>query len=383
MRNREDIHWEHGKTAVEHRELDESRRDMESNVNAAETRPTRYRWPGQEQNMEQKQPETRTPWKQMSQKQRVKKHINHVTRGILIYNILILLIVVADMIIQTVKVLLEHPAGAQQDAAIDALLEKLIHSGGSSIAAVLIGTAFLLLYFWKDHLLRPMFAIGNRPSAGRFMEMVCYMMTAQVVFSVMAEGVEAAANQFGYSFMSSIEAATDTSQTISMFLYAGIFGPVIEEIIYRGFVMKSLQRYGKTFAIVVSAVIFGLMHGNLLQGIFAFMAGLVFGYAAMEYSIYFSILLHVMNNLLFGDVFTKLIAGLSTGGQNLVYILVVGGLGAAGALLAVRHRKRIAAYFSRNNTSRKYYVYAFTAIWMLLFIAMEILTMMGGIERVS
>lgn len=318
-----------------------------------------------------------------SKKQHMKKHINHVMRGVLLYNILILLVVVGDMIAKTVMVLVKQPAGAQQDAAVDALLKELLHSGSSSILAVLIGTAVLLLYFRRDHLLRPMFAAGKMPRAGRFIELLCFMMTAQVLFSMMAAGAEAAANQLGYSMMSSIETATKTSQTLSMVLYAGIFGPVVEEIIYRGFVMRSLQRYGKTFAILVSSAIFGLMHGNLLQGIFAFLVGLVFGYAAMEYSIYVSMVLHVMNNLLFGDMFTRLLKGMPESGQQLVYVLVIGGLCVAGCVLLVRHRKRIAAYFSRNNTSRKYYVYAFTAVWMLLFIAMEILTMTGGIERLT
>ena len=145
--------------------------------------------------------------------------------------------------------------------------------------------------------------------------------------------------------------------------------------------MKSLCRYGKTFAIFVSAAVFGLMHGNLPQSIFAFMVGVVFGYAAMEYSIYSSILLHVLNNLLFGNVLIRLVGGLPVAGQNLLYIVVVGGLAVAGCVVAVRHRKEIAAYFRRNNTRKKYYAYAFTAVWMLLFIAMEVLTMMGGVER--
>ena len=304
-------------------------------------------------------------------------------RGILFYNIIILLVVVADMVIKTVGVMLEHPGGPEQNAAIDALLGKLISNGSSSIVAVLIGTAFLLVYYRKDSLLEPMLALGKRPSAGMFAGCICLMMLAQILFSAIAAGAEAAANQLGYSFMSSIEAATGTSKTLSMFLYAGIFGPVIEEIIYRGFLMKSLQKYGKTFAILVSAAVFGLMHGNPLQSIFAFMVGLVFGYAAMEYSIYFSILLHVLNNLLFGDVLTKLIERLPVGGQNLVYIIVVGGLAAAGCVVAFRHRKEIVSYFKRNNTQRKYYVYAFTAIWMLLFIFMEVLNMMGGMEKIS
>lgn len=319
----------------------------------------------------------------ISEKRSVKKHINHVMRGILFYNIIILLVVVADMVIKTVGVMLEHPGGPEQNAAIDALLGKLISNGSSSIVAVLIGTAFLLVYYWKDSLLEPMLALGKRPSAGMLAGCICLMMLAQILFSAIAAGAEAAANQLGYSFMSSIEAATGTSKTLSMFLYAGIFGPVIEEIIYRGFLMKSLQKYGKTFAILVSAAVFGLMHGNPLQSIFAFMVGLVFGYAAMEYSIYFSILLHVLNNLLFGDVLTKLIERLPVGGQNLVYIIVVGGLAAAGCVVAFRHRKEIVSYFKRNNTQRKYYVYAFTAVWMLLFIFMEVLNMMGGMEKIS
>lgn len=319
----------------------------------------------------------------ISEKRSVKKHINHVMRGILFYNIIILLVVVADMVIKTVGIMLEHPGGPEQNAAIDALLGKLISNGSSSIVAVLIGTAFLLVYYRKDSLLEPMLALGKRPSAGMFAGCICLMMLAQILFSAIAAGAEAAANQLGYSFMSSIEAATGTSKTLSMFLYAGIFGPVIEEIIYRGFLMKSLQKYGKTFAILVSAAVFGLMHGNPLQSIFAFMVGLVFGYAAMEYSIYFSILLHVLNNLLFGDVLTKLIERLPVGGQNLVYIIVVGGLAAAGCVVAFRHRKEIVSYFKRNNTQRKYYVYAFTAVWMLLFIFMEVLNMMGGMEKIS
>ena len=319
----------------------------------------------------------------ISEKRSVKKHINHVMRGILFYNIIILLVVVADMVIKTVGVMLEHPGGPEQNAAIDALLGKLISNGSSSIVAVLLGPAFLLVFYPSGSLLVPTLGLAKSPSARMLAGCICLMMLAQILFSAIAAGAEAAANQLGYSFMSSIEAATGTSKTLSMFLYAGIFGPVIEEIIYRGFLMKSLQKYGKTFAILVSAAVFGLMHGNPLQSIFAFMVGLVFGYAAMEYSIYFSILLHVLNNLLFGDVLTKLIERLPVGGQNLVYIIVVGGLAAAGCVVAFRHRKEIVSYFKRNNTQRKYYVYAFTAVWMLLFIFMEVLNMMGGMEKIS
>ena len=45
-----------------------------------------------------------------SKKQHMKKHINHVMRGVLLYKILILLVVVGDMIAKTVMVLVKQKA---------------------------------------------------------------------------------------------------------------------------------------------------------------------------------------------------------------------------------------------------------------------------------
>ena len=44
------------------------------------------------------------------------------------------------------------------------------------------------------------------------------------------------------------------------------------------------------------------MHGNFAQIPFALAAGLILGYIAMEYSIWHSLLLHISNNLILGDV---------------------------------------------------------------------------------
>lgn len=319
----------------------------------------------------------------MTEKKIVKKHINHILRGILFYSILTIFIVMADAVIRTVGLMMYYPDGAQMNAAVDALLEDIASHGSSSIVAVLLGTAFLFVYFRKDTLFQPMFAVRQKPSLRILVMLVCFMMATQFIFSFMAEAAEAGANLLGYSFMSAIEAATETSETVSMFLYAALVGPIVEEIIYRGFVMNSLQRYGKTFAIVVSAAIFGIMHGNLLQGIFAFMAGIVFGYAAMEYSIYLSMILHVINNCLFGDIFVWLTVDLSEKGRDMLYMAVIGGFFVAACVLAYRNRKKIVSYFSSNQGHKKYYRYAFTALWMVLFILLEGFLMLEGIEKIS
>lgn len=74
---------------------------------------------------------------------------------------------------------------------------------------------------------------------------------------------------------------------------------LIEEFIFRGAVMGVLQKFGKPFAIFTSAVLFGLIHGNLIQIPFAFIIGLVLGFAVMETgSIWTGVLIHFSNNFL-------------------------------------------------------------------------------------
>ncbi|MCL1847887.1 MAG: CPBP family intramembrane metalloprotease [Coriobacteriia bacterium] len=79
-------------------------------------------------------------------------------------------------------------------------------------------------------------------------------------------------------------------------LYVVLLGPIIEEIIFRGAILRALERFGQNFALVVSSLAFGLYHLMLFQGIFAFFVGLVLGYCALHYSIKWAMLLHVINN---------------------------------------------------------------------------------------
>lgn len=59
-------------------------------------------------------------------------------------------------------------------------------------------------------------------------------------------------------------------------LGVGLIVPIAEELIFRGLTMKRLQEvFGIRPAIVLSAAVFALFHGNLLQGIYAFVLGLL------------------------------------------------------------------------------------------------------------
>ena len=81
------------------------------------------------------------------------------------------------------------------------------------------------------------------------------------------------------------------------YLSTAVVPALIEEMALRGIIMQTLRRYGDMFAIVCSALIFGLMHCNLMQIPFAFIAGIVIGYAVLvTESVWTGVIIHFLNN---------------------------------------------------------------------------------------
>ncbi len=105
-----------------------------------------------------------------------------------------------------------------------------------------------------------------------------------------------------------------------------------EETALRGYTMQPLRKYGDTFAIVMSACVFGLMHGNLVQAPFAVIAGIGLGYICIKTdSLWIPIIIHGLNNLISTTVSYLLNSGLlSDGTINLVYGIILYGLIIAG-----------------------------------------------------
>lgn len=95
----------------------------------------------------------------------------------------------------------------------------------------------------------------------------------------------------------------DTPQSwvarILYIIYLSVLPAIFEEITCRGILMQSLRRHGDLFALVVSSIIFSLLHGNFMQIPNAFVLGLAFGFFALRTnSLITSILMHFFNNFL-------------------------------------------------------------------------------------
>lgn len=126
---------------------------------------------------------------------------------------------------------------------------------------------------------------------------------------------------------------------IVMVAYGVIVGPILEELIYRGFIQNTLGAVNKTFGLVAASLLFGLMHANFNQIFNGFLLGLIFGYAAMKSgSLKTSIILHIISNAhAFGLQFIMDKTGESSETIIIAYMAVLAVLGIA--LIAVNLKK--------------------------------------------
>ncbi len=87
--------------------------------------------------------------------------------------------------------------------------------------------------------------------------------------------------------------------TVMTIAYVAVLGPITEEILCRGAILNISSAVSRRFALVASAVLFGLMHGNFIQIINATIMGLFLAYVAEKTkSLVAPTILHIFNNSL-------------------------------------------------------------------------------------
>lgn len=212
--------------------------------------------------------------------QEIRKTIDRTVFGLVLYTLLRYAVFAAEPLARKCWVWLTIPDSSRRQEVLTQLNSSASGSGVSSIAAVCVGVLFLGWYFRKSTPPGKLFSQRQPLPLKGFLLLSCIFMGAQLIYSLFGNSLELLLRLCGYTAMGQLDAASAQSTTLSMFLYTAVFAPVGEELIYRGLVMPQFQRYGKVFAIVTSALLFGVMHANLFQMPFAFLTGLVLGYTA-------------------------------------------------------------------------------------------------------
>lgn len=99
-----------------------------------------------------------------------------------------------------------------------------------------------------------------------------------------------------YGQVSSIQYSV--SLEVGLFFY-GIVAPLAEEAVFRGLIFGRIRHYfGAMPAVLISALIFGAYHGNIVQFLYAFLMGLLLAAVYEKYhTLYAPVLVHALANL--------------------------------------------------------------------------------------
>ena len=233
--------------------------------------------------------------------------------------------------------------------------------------------------FWTD----AYGGTGTMPGAGRMraswlLEFIVLLCTTQVLYVLL----QRVFNALGASSASpTMDMINQSAINWQMWLYVGLVGPILEEIVFRGVLLQSLAPYGRNFAIVTSALMFGLYHSDFSQGLFAFVVGLLLGYVGLEYSILWSIALHVFNNAVLGGLLPSLANAAGPVGVN-IYGYALLGVGVIGGIaVLVRHRRELRWYVGANRSPRGTY-WGWTSPWFLVYVGLELALVVSSLITV-
>ena len=163
------------------------------------------------------------------EKKSVKKDVNKLSRTLIYCQIILILI----------DFLCTFFLYFKNIYAIDTITEK--YEGIIYIISVTAG-CLCFLHYYKYNSIGDISTVSKKLSVKNIIICAAIILALQLISQIAISLLETSLNLFGYSLISSLEQVTDPSNTISMFLYASFVGPVIEEFIFRGIIIKKLEK---------------------------------------------------------------------------------------------------------------------------------------------
>lgn len=157
----------------------------------------------------------------------------------------------------------------------------LMMAHAETVTGVVSGTSMLLAAFPLIPMLRKeLIAPKNRIGISEMIFTAIFAVTASLGLNVLlsitglteASGTfrDVSQRQFGVAF------------GIGVILY-GVVSPLAEEIVFRGLLYNRMRKYYPArIAIVLSGFFFGVYHGNLVQGIYGTLMGILMAYVYEE-----------------------------------------------------------------------------------------------------
>ena len=122
----------------------------------------------------------------------------------------------------------------------------------------------------------------------------------QYVAQLLVGGIAMVFPQLMENYNQLLESVGYGSMSWMLALYSLILAPTCEELAFRGLTMRFSRQWLPFWAAnIFQAALFGIMHLNVIQGLYAFAIGLFLGWVCQKgHSLKYSIILHILFNIL-------------------------------------------------------------------------------------
>ena len=213
----------------------------------------------------------------------------------------------------------------------------------------------------------------QRPPVRVLLYLFSIILILNLLISLCTPAIEHALRLVGIGLR---EVTINTASSLSLTLYVCIVAPIVEELIYRGVILRKLLPYGTHLAIVLPAVCFALMHHNFYQGLSAVLGGLVYGFVALRYSLAASICLHIAKNTV-----STVLPLLEKGGElgawaTLLLFFIASVFVLIGSIIVIRRKSfQLPQSVSFSNQPRA--ILAHPALWLVLLFDTVMLIMLS------
>lgn len=308
----------------------------------------------------------------ISQKQELKENIKQIFKQLLVYLGIFMGIVIGFSIVAEVLRFLP----------LDFVTEELVQN--ITDAGNIFGAAIAILVFYKKQKIAFLPTVKTHRQILNLKQVaiiIILLLGCQFVFNQVANVFEVALNVIGFSAKKEVELATVGHHSIMYFLYAAFMGPLVEELVMRGGIAYQLQKYGKVFSIIFSAIVFGFFHMNFVQGVFAFLVGIMLAYIAIEYSFGWAVFFHILNNFGFNLILGTFMTSMVGEAQAETISLTIMSIAAvASVILLGMFRKQIIQYVQENRTAKGTYKVAFSSILGGVFFIICIIVALLGLQ---
>ena len=144
-----------------------------------------------------------------------------------------------------------------------------------------------------------------------FFELIMYIsISFGIVFCANLTGlgvVQVIQKISGYTLKNPTDELLKDQNAMMLVVMVALIGPILEEIVFRKLLIDAIGRYNAGVAVIISGVVFGIIHSNISQFFYTFAFGLFLGFIYLKTGrLLYTIIMHVSVNLFFGTMSTIL-----------------------------------------------------------------------------